>query len=106
MLGISSACQTTHLIQTAFSPCVDSDTEARGATGTVHLAQKNLAPVCRKLGIDYAPAMTGFSIRGGRSIPDILGVVVCAEHADAVLQGFRDDERCERRDRGSVAGVC
>ena len=61
--------------------------------GTVHLAQKNLAPVCRKLGVDYAPAMTGFSIRGGRSIPDILGVVVCEEHADAVLRGFEQDQR-------------
>ncbi len=62
--------------------------------GTVHLAQKLLAPVCRKLGVDYAPAMTGFSIRGGRSIPDILGVVVCEEHADAVLRGFEQDQRC------------
>ena len=76
----------------------DVDTDPgiiRGAAGTVHLAQKNLAPVCRKLGLDYAPAMTGFSIRGGRSIPDILGVVVCTEHAEAVLQGFLDDQRCE-----------
>ncbi len=60
----------------------------------MHLAQKLLAPVCRKLGVDYAPAMTGFSIRGGRSIPDILGVVVCEEHADAVLRGFEQDQRC------------
>ena len=60
----------------------------------MHLAQKNLAPVCRKLGVDYAPAMTGFSIRGGRSIPDIVGVVVCEEHADAVLRGFEQDQRC------------
>ena len=60
----------------------------------MHLAQKLLAPVCRKLGVDYAPAMTGFSIRGGRSIPDILGVVVCEEHADAVLRGFQQDQRC------------
>ena len=60
----------------------------------MHLAQKNLAPVCRKLGVDYAPAMTGFSIRGGRSIPDIVGVVVCVEHADDVLRGFEDDQRC------------
>lgn len=34
---------------------------------------------CRSLDIDYAPALTGFELQGGRSVPKIDGVVVCEE---------------------------
>lgn len=36
-----------------------------------------MAPVCRSLGIDYAPALVGFEVQGGRMVPRIRGVVVC-----------------------------
>lgn len=31
----------------------------------------------RALGIDFAPALTGFELQAGRSVPRIDGVVVC-----------------------------
>lgn len=66
----------------------------RGCAGTIHLQVKGLAPICRKLGVDYAPAMMGFDVRGGRSIPLIEGVVVCEEFEQHVLLAFAEDEKC------------
>lgn len=45
--------------------------------GTVHVCLPGLLPVCRALGVDYAPALTGFDVQGGRMVPRIEGVVVC-----------------------------
>jgi xeroderma pigmentosum group C-complementing protein len=59
----------------------------------VHLPQPYLANACKRLGVDYAPALTGFDVRGGRSVPRIQGVVVCTEHADAVLQAAAQMQR-------------
>jgi hypothetical protein len=36
-----------------------------------------VAAACRSLGVDYAPALVGFDVQGGRNLPKILGVVVC-----------------------------
>lgn len=109
-----------------------------------------LATVCKKLGVDYAPALTGFEPRSGRSVPRIQvggrlpgppvsggdeyavclftmqtrhtggscvrlctscpalysrphthapphahhqGVVVCAEHAEAVMEAYAEMQR-------------
>ena len=61
--------------------------------GTVHLQMPRLAPICRKLGVDYAAAMTGFDIKGGRSVPIIDGVVVCKEVEASVLEAYLEEER-------------
>ena len=61
--------------------------------GTVHLQMPRLGPVCRRLGVDYAAAMTGFEIRGGRSVPVIDGVVICKENEASVLEAYIEDER-------------
>jgi hypothetical protein len=45
--------------------------------GTKWIDAANVAPVCRSLGIDYAPALVGFEVQGGRMVPRIRGVVVC-----------------------------
>ncbi|KAL4536811.1 hypothetical protein Ndes2437B_g06215 [Nannochloris sp. 'desiccata'] len=60
-------------------------------SGTVHIQLPGLGPICRKLGVDYAPALTGFDIRGGRSVPSIEGIVVCTEHEDAVRAAFEEE---------------
>ena len=62
--------------------------------GTIHLKQPRLGPVCKALGVDYAPAMLGFEIRAGRSVPVIQGVVVCEQHQEAVLLAWEAAERC------------
>lgn len=66
--------------------------------GTVHLRFPRMAPVCRGLGVDFAHAMAGFEIRGGRSVPLIDGVVVCAESEAAVMEAYHLAER-EREER-------
>lgn len=45
--------------------------------GTVHLCHKRLIPICKKLGIDYAPAVVGFDRSRAGVTPTIEGVVVC-----------------------------
>lgn len=52
-----------------------------------------LAPICRKLQVDFAPAMTGFDMKGGRSVPIIDGVVVCKEDEASVLEAYLEEER-------------
>jgi xeroderma pigmentosum group C-complementing protein len=61
--------------------------------GTVHLRFPRLAAVCRGLGADFAHAMAGFEIKGGRSVPVIDGVVVCAEDEARVMAAYHTAER-------------
>ncbi|KAA6419983.1 MAG: DNA repair complementing XP-C cells-like [Trebouxia sp. A1-2] len=68
--------------------------------GTVHLQMPRLGPICKKLSVDYAPAMTGFDIRGGRSVPVIEGVVVCKEDEATVLEAYIEDERLREERAG------
>eukprot|EP01018_Ginkgo_biloba_P029180 Gb_25624 [translate_table: standard] len=63
--------------------------------GTVHLRMPRLVNVAKRLGIDFAPAMVGFEIRNGRSVPLFEGIVICREFRDALLQAYSEEE--ERR---------
>ncbi|KAG7674157.1 hypothetical protein KSW81_005993 [Nannochloris sp. 'desiccata'] len=58
-----------------------------GAEATLMNGVENL----NSLGVDYAPALTGFDIRGGRSVPSIESIVVCTEHEDAVRAAFEGE---------------
>ena len=49
--------------------------------GCVHLRYRYMQPICRELGIDFAPALEGFELAGGRMVPKIEGVVVCEVRA-------------------------
>jgi len=60
--------------------------------GTVHLRFPRLVPVCQRLGINFAPAMVGFEIRKGRSIPVYEGLVVCEEFKDAIMEAYFEEE--------------
>lgn len=57
--------------------------------GTTHVNMPYAKVAARKLGIDFASAMTGFEIRCGRSIPRIEGVVVACENEEVVRDGAR-----------------
>ena len=61
--------------------------------GTVHIQLPGISAICRKLDIDWAHALVGFEIRGGRSVPSIDGVVVCIEHEDKVREAYQNDLR-------------
>eukprot|EP00891_Asterochloris_glomerata_P007608 jgi/Astpho2/7608/Aster-x0327 len=60
--------------------------------GTRDVNVRYVTNVCRKMGIDYAPALRGFSYRGGRATPIIEGVVVCEEFADEVQRSAEQAE--------------
>eukprot|EP00850_Spirogloea_muscicola_P006439 SM000030S11448 [mRNA] locus=s30:669086:672434:- [translate_table: standard] len=60
--------------------------------GTIHLALPRIVPVVRQLGFDFAPAMVGFEVKGGKSKPMYQGVVVCHEHEAAIRQAYDEEE--------------
>eukprot|EP00850_Spirogloea_muscicola_P010036 SM000058S18466 [mRNA] locus=s58:2763:10424:- [translate_table: standard] len=60
--------------------------------GTIHLALPRIVPVVRRLGFDFAPAMVGFEVKGGKSKPMYQGVVVCHEHEAAIRQAYDEEE--------------
>lgn len=72
--------------------------------GTVHLRFPRLVPVCQRLGVDFAPAMVGFEIRRGHSVPVFEGLVVCEEFKDAVMAVCYECQIIE--DVFSVITVC
>jgi xeroderma pigmentosum group C-complementing protein len=71
--------------------------------GTVHLALPLVWQSCKKLGVDYAPALVGFEVQGGRMVPKIEGVVICEVRGEADREGWW--MVCRDSGRGGGAGV-
>ncbi|KAJ5923963.1 Rad4 family protein [Penicillium verhagenii] len=67
----------------------------RGAT---HVPLPATVRVCKKLGIDYAEAVTGFEFGSKMAVPVIQGVVVASENADLLRDAWRA-EAAEKRKR-------
>jgi xeroderma pigmentosum group C-complementing protein len=65
--------------------------------GAVHIPLRATARICRKLNIDYAEACTGFEFGKQRAVPVITGVVVAAEHEDAVIDAWEVEEAERKR---------
>lgn len=77
--------------------------------GTVHVNLPYAKIAARQLGVDFAPAMTGFEIRGGRSVPKLEGVVVATGNGDLVRDAARAAahaamERQEKKARTEACG--
>jgi len=51
----------------------------------------HIAKICRRLGVDFAPALAGFEIRAGRSVPVIDGVVICQEFETLIRDAYHQD---------------
>ncbi|CAM9630346.1 unnamed protein product [Phaeothamnion confervicola] len=66
--------------------------------GAALLLEPGMGPVAKKLGVDYAPAVTGFDVRQGRSVPRLGGTVVPADSVEMLLDAWRTSER-EKADR-------
>ncbi|MCJ1390008.1 hypothetical protein MMC18_002866 [Xylographa bjoerkii] len=64
--------------------------------GAVHIPLKGTMKLCKRLGIDFAEAVTGFEFGNQRAVPVITGVVIAIEHEDAVIDEWQKDEE-ERR---------
>ncbi|KAL4935460.1 Rad4 transglutaminase-like domain-containing protein [Aspergillus oleicola] len=65
--------------------------------GAVHIPFSGTARICKKLGIDYAEAVTGFEFGSQMAVPVIEGVVVALENKDLVKDAWRADNEEKRR---------
>jgi xeroderma pigmentosum group C-complementing protein len=60
--------------------------------GAVHIPYRGTVKICKRLGIDYAEAVTGFEFGHRMAVPIITGVVVAEEHYDTMMAEFEKDE--------------
>ncbi|KAI4202983.1 MAG: hypothetical protein LQ350_002200 [Teloschistes chrysophthalmus] len=60
--------------------------------GAAHVALRSTAKICKRLGIDFAEAVTGFEFGKQRAVPVITGVVVAEENRDTVMREWEKDE--------------
>ncbi|KAF9560913.1 Rad4-domain-containing protein [Agrocybe pediades] len=60
--------------------------------GGVHIPFKGVAKIARKLGFDFAEAVTGFEFKKRRAFPVIEGIVVAAENEEAILEAYQEAE--------------
>ncbi|KAK8188400.1 Rad4 beta-hairpin domain 3-domain-containing protein, partial [Phyllosticta capitalensis] len=64
--------------------------------GAVHIPFRSTAPICRKLGIDYAEACTGFEFGNRRAVPILTGVVVAEENEQLVKDAWRAAQEAQK----------
>ena len=64
--------------------------------GAVHIPLRRTMNICKRLGIDYAEAVTGFEFGNKRAVPVITGVVVAEAHEHKVIDQWEKEEE-ERR---------
>lgn len=50
------------------------------------MADKGVAKIARKLGFNYAEAVTSFEFKKGRAFPVISGIVVASENEQTILE--------------------
>lgn len=61
--------------------------------GCVHIKNMpNISRLAKRLGIDYAPCMTGFEMRHSRSVPVIDGIIICKEFEDILKDAYVQNE--------------
>ncbi|KFY13208.1 hypothetical protein V492_03432 [Pseudogymnoascus sp. VKM F-4246] len=60
--------------------------------GAVHIPLRGTTRICRKLGIDFAEAVTGFEFGARMAIPIISGVIVAEENEEMVIEHWREYE--------------
>ncbi|CAK7208887.1 hypothetical protein SBRCBS47491_000250 [Sporothrix bragantina] len=76
--------------------------------GGEHIAEDGAARAAFLLGVDYAPALSGFDFKGKKGTAVMRGVVVAKENADAVravLDGLKDlavEAEADRRTRAAL----
>jgi xeroderma pigmentosum group C-complementing protein len=60
--------------------------------GAAHIPRRGTVKICKRLGIDYAEAVTGFEFGHRMAVPIINGVVIAEEHCDAVMEEWEKEE--------------
>jgi xeroderma pigmentosum group C-complementing protein len=71
---------------------IDVYVETMIPKGAVHIPLKGTARICKKLGVDFAEACTGFEFGKQRAVPVLTGVVVAAENEDLVIDAWEIDQ--------------
>ncbi|EER45618.1 Rad4 family protein [Histoplasma capsulatum H143] len=66
--------------------------------GATHIPLRGTVRICKKLGVDYAEAVTGFEFGSKMAVPVIEGVVVASENAGLVKDAWLAED-AERRKR-------
>ncbi|EPX71867.1 DNA repair protein Rhp42 [Schizosaccharomyces octosporus yFS286] len=72
---------------------IDCFVESMVPRGAVHLPFRGISKIAKKLGVDYAEAVTGFDFRKHRAIPVTTGIVVPEEFAPKVLEEYREHQK-------------
>lgn len=65
--------------------------------GAAHIPWSGTVRVCKKIGIDYAEAVTGFEFGSKMAVPVIEGVVVAAENETLVTDAWMAEEAEKRK---------
>lgn len=77
--------------------------------GAAHIPYRGTVKICKRLGIDYAEAVTGFEFGHRMAVPVITGVVVAEEHYESIMEEWEKDEvervrkEDEKRQKAAVA---
>jgi xeroderma pigmentosum group C-complementing protein len=79
---------------------IDLYVESMLPEGAVHIPMRGTMKICKRLGIDYAEAVTGFEFGHRMAVPIITGVVVAEEHEEAVMEEWQKEaaERVRKED--------
>ncbi|KAL5520128.1 hypothetical protein ACEPAG_1788 [Sanghuangporus baumii] len=72
---------------------IDLYTSSMLPKGAAHIPYKGAAKIARKLGFDYAEAVTSFEFKKGRAFPVVSGIVVAAENEEILLEAYWAAER-------------
>ncbi|KAK6353270.1 hypothetical protein TWF696_005247 [Orbilia brochopaga] len=75
--------------------------------GAVHVPYRNAARLSKRLGIEYAEAITGFEFKNKRAIPRADGVLCTEETAEVLIEACKQDEEERRlKEEGKREQVC
>ncbi|KAL4073305.1 hypothetical protein V8B97DRAFT_2034594, partial [Scleroderma yunnanense] len=61
--------------------------------GATHIPFKGIAKIAKRLGFDYAEAVTGFEFKKRRAYPVIEGIVVAAENENTIIEAYIEAEQ-------------
>jgi len=61
--------------------------------GAVHIPLRGTRRICKRLGFDFAEAVTGFEFGNKRAVPVVTGVVIAEENEHAVIDEWEKDEK-------------
>lgn len=104
--GLYAKCQTEYIIpppiQNGVIPKndygnIDCFVPSMVPRGAVHIPWPGTVRICKKLGIDYAEAVTGFEFGSKMAVPVIQGVVVAEENEGLVTDAWMADEAEKRK---------